>query len=309
MKEISLMEERAIYRDDFRVRGYVFGKGERAACVVGPMRGNEFQQQYICARLIERLEQIEEAGEIADGISILVVPNVNSYSMNTRKRFWTIDNTDINRMFPGGNDWETTQRIAHVLLSKIEDYRNGILLSSYYASGTFLSHVKILKTDRDYTEQAKDFGMPYVVLRNPRPFEKGTLNYNWQIKGCNAFSLYSTATSQIDRNSAHFVMTSILRFFKKQGLIKTEILGGYSTEILSQDEKILSIRTAKAGFFEPKVKVGFEVEQGDLLAEIRSPYDNKVIEEVKAPNAGVVFFMYSDPLAYSHSSVFKLILK
>ena len=32
--------------------------------------------------------------------------------MNIGKRFWSADNTDINRMFPGYNLGETTQRIA-----------------------------------------------------------------------------------------------------------------------------------------------------------------------------------------------------
>ncbi len=46
------------------------------------------------------------------GHKILILPSINLYSMNIQKRFWSTDNTDINRMFPGYCLGETTQRIA-----------------------------------------------------------------------------------------------------------------------------------------------------------------------------------------------------
>ena len=46
MEKKVLFEIKALYRDDFRVTGYSFGEGERSACIVGSMRGNENQQIY-----------------------------------------------------------------------------------------------------------------------------------------------------------------------------------------------------------------------------------------------------------------------
>ena len=42
MKEISVIDSPALYRDNYRVRGFVFGSGKKSVCVVGPMRGNEY---------------------------------------------------------------------------------------------------------------------------------------------------------------------------------------------------------------------------------------------------------------------------
>lgn len=112
MKKEVLYEIKAIYRDDFRVTGYTFGEGEKALCIVGSMRGNENQQLYCCSRLVARLRQLEEEGRLIPGKQILVIPCANPYSINTKKRFWCTDNTDINRMFPGYALGETTQRIA-----------------------------------------------------------------------------------------------------------------------------------------------------------------------------------------------------
>ena len=47
-----------------------------------------------------------------DTRTLMVIPCCNPYSVNVKKRFWSIDNTDINRMFPGydkgGDDAENS---------------------------------------------------------------------------------------------------------------------------------------------------------------------------------------------------------
>ena len=112
MKKEVIYEIKSLYRDDFRVTGYEFGEGEKSVCIVGNTRGNEIQQLYVCSQLVKRLKKKEQEGKIKKGHKILVIPSVNTYSTNIQKRFWTTDNTDINRMFPGYDVGETTQRIA-----------------------------------------------------------------------------------------------------------------------------------------------------------------------------------------------------
>ena len=56
------------------------------------------------------------------------------------------------------------------------------------------------------------------------------------------------------------------------------------------------------------MKVGFEVEKGDLLAEIHNPYTDEVTAQIKSPSCGVVYFMHSTPMTYGHTAVIKLII-
>lgn len=35
------------YRGEYEIQGFSYGSGDKAACIVGAMRGNEFQQLYI----------------------------------------------------------------------------------------------------------------------------------------------------------------------------------------------------------------------------------------------------------------------
>lgn len=73
----------------------------------------------------------------------MAIPCVNYYSMNIGKRFWAMDNTDINRMFPGYDQGETTQRIADGLFREIKDYEFGIQLASFYQPGNFLQELDL----------------------------------------------------------------------------------------------------------------------------------------------------------------------
>ena len=122
MRIETIFKMKSPYRDDFRIDGYWFGSGEKTVAIVGAMRGDEIQQQYICARIVEALKEAELRGKIADGKSILVIPSCNPFSMNVSKRFWAMDGTDINRMFPGYDKGETTQRIAAAVFEYIKDF-------------------------------------------------------------------------------------------------------------------------------------------------------------------------------------------
>lgn len=47
METKELFRMKSNYREDMLVQGYRFGKGEKAACIAGAVRGNEIQQLYI----------------------------------------------------------------------------------------------------------------------------------------------------------------------------------------------------------------------------------------------------------------------
>ncbi len=308
MKKVIVYELKGLYRDHFRVTGYVFGKGEKSVCIVGSMRGNEVQQLYCCARLVRKLKQMEAEGKIADGCSVLVIPCVNPYSINTQKRFWPVDNTDINRMFPGFCLGETTQRIADGLFQVISEYRFGIQFTSFYMPGEFMPHVRMMSTGFEDQELARQFGMPYVVLRQVRPYDTTTLNYNWQIWETQAFSMYTTTTTRVDKNSAGEAIRGILTFMHKQGIIEYHGHDGYQSCVV-RDVDMVSVRTMAAGLFDSLVSVGAEVERGQILARIIDAYEGEVMEELTAPVDGIVFFMHGEPLTYSNTAVFKLVVR
>lgn len=308
MERKVLFEIEGLYRDDFRVTGFVFGEGEPELCVVGSMRGNENQQLFACSQLIKKLTELEEKGRMLPGKQILVIPCVNPYSMNIKKRFWSIDNTDINRMFPGYSEGETTQRIAAGVFEAVKDYPFGIQFASFYMPGAFVPHVRMMKTGYENVKLAQQFGLPYVVLHEPRPFDTTTLNYNWQIWETNAFSIYTTNTVRLDKESANRAVEAILNFMSKQGMINYHGYDGYISQVIESDD-FVSVRANQAGFFEAYVKPGEEVVKGQVLARIWDTYLGTLRSALYAPVPGTVAFVQDEPMTYENTAVLKLIKK
>ncbi|MCR5100695.1 MAG: succinylglutamate desuccinylase/aspartoacylase family protein [Butyrivibrio sp.] len=306
MKINELYSFKGLYRDDFRVQGYEFGEGEKTVCIVGSLRGNEYQQIYVCSQIIARLKEIEERGGIKRGMSIMVIPCANPYSVNIKKRFWSIDNTDINRLFPGYDKGETTQRVAAGIFECIKDYKYGIQFASFYMPGYFVPHVRMMKTGNENVELARKFGLPFVVLHRPRPFDTATLNYNWQIWNTEAFSIYTSSTEKIETVSARQGVNAVLRFLSKEGIIDNKNSVGDNSRVI-ESSNFINIRASKAGFLSPLLRAGEKVLQGEILANVTNPYTSEILQTVKAPCDGIIAFSYDSPLAYQNTALFKII--
>ena len=306
MRKRVIYQMDGLYRDDFRITGYEFGEGENAVCIVGSSRGNEVQQIYCCAKLVKKFRQLETEGRIKEGHKILIIPSMNPYSMNIKKRFWPTDNTDINRMFPGYDLGETTQRIADGVFREISEYRYGIQFTSFYMPGDFVPHVRLMEEGYSKTELAEQFGLPYVVVRKVRPYDTATLNYNWQVWNTQAFSLYTMATERINPNGAGQAVLAVLNFLFAQGIVQYHGPSLIKPKIVS-DTELIPVRTSESGIFEPLVKAGETVAMGQPLANIIHPYESELIETLYAPIDGKVFFIHNEPLTYANTAVIKLV--
>ena len=294
------------YRGDLNVRAYRFNKGEKSCCIVGALRGNEIQQLYVCSKLIKALSELEKQCRISYGHQITVIPCVNPFSLNIGKHFWSSDNRDINRDFPGDGDGQPTQRIADSLMKNVSGYQYGIQFTSFYIHGDFIPHVRMMETGRENTGLANLFGLPYVVKRSPKPFDKNTLNYNWQLSGTEAFSVYTNETEDIDEQSAEQAVGSVLRFLSRMGIIKYHCHGGYMATILEEDS-LMPVKSSFGGIYRRVKHPGDEVTQGEVMAEILDPYENTVKERVKAPCNGVVFFAHKSPIVCESTVVYRII--
>lgn len=306
MKQEILYTLDTPYRQRMEIEGFRFGGGEKACAIVGGIRGNEVQQMYVCARLVQAFRRLEEQKDILPGNEILVIPCVNRFSMNVGQRFWPLDDTDINRMFPGYDQGETTQRIAAALFEAVKGYRYGIHFASFYLPGDFVPHVRIMNTGYQTASLGNLFGLPYVVMRTPKPIDTTTLNYNWQIWESNAFSLYTRDTDRIDEASAQQAVSAVLRYLSRVGVVKYNCHSGYMSTVINEST-LAPVLTPTGGIFRPKKVPGDPVEYGEVIGEILDPLTAELSAPVTATTSGVVFFATDKPLVLEHEIAFKLI--
>lgn len=310
MRKETIFRMKSTYRDDFRIEGYWFGSGEKTACIVGPMRGDEVQQQYVCSQIVKALQEKESRGEIAEGQSILVIPSCNPFSMNVGRRFWAMDSTDINRMFPGYDQGETTQRIAAAIFKHIEGFKYGMQLASFYVPGEFVPHVRMLSTGYEDVANARLFGFPYITTRKPLPFDTTLLNYNWQIWNTSSFSIYAGQTDRIDPQTSQQAVDAVMRFLYNTEILVSQddslvVSPGYSS-VLIDEETLTSVTSHHAGIYVRKRVAGDRVQPGEVLAQILHPYDGRILEDVRSEKGGVVFFSHHRPMVYQNALLYRI---
>ncbi|MCR5213656.1 MAG: succinylglutamate desuccinylase/aspartoacylase family protein [Eubacterium sp.] len=316
MRQKTLFSYEAPFSGEHNIYGFIYGAGsysdpihsEKSAAIVGAMRGNEHQQLYICSKLSARLARLEEEGDIVPGKSVMIIPSVNYSALNAHHKFWLSDDSDINREFPGNPEGQATSRLAYSLMQELSKFTYGIHFPSYYMRGRFIPHVRMMKTGHESTNLANLFGLPFVMLAEPRAFDSGTLHYNWQLSGTEAFSLYSGGTERINEEYAEVAVSAVLRFLSRMGVIRYNSMGGNISTLMDEDD-MLSIRSEAAGFFKRMRNVNVEVSKGDLLAEIIDPMDGHILSEVRSPIDGIVFYQQDAPLIYQNAVIFRIIKK
>ena len=321
MLEEGILSLELPYRDPLDVRAFSFGidasgkalgRGgaidslERSLCVVAGIRGDEIMQTFVCALLVEQLERMERAKALTRGKLIQVIPCANPASMGIGRRFWPLDKTDINRMFPGADDGETTQRIAAAVFDALKGFEYGIQLASYYVPGDFIPHVRIIKTGYEDVETARLFGMRYVTTYQPRPFDTTLLNYNWQLWNTKAFSIYAGKTSQVDLTAGTETVDAILRMMSRTGIVTTSLVGAAYESIVLDESALQHVKARHAGILLRLVNAGNRVHPGQSLAHIIHPYNGQVLNDVKAMDEGMVFFAHNRPVMLQNALLFKI---
>lgn len=307
MTEQLIMTIETPYRQPLEVKGWQFGNPDiQSLAVMGALRGNEIQQMCICALLIQALKGLEETGDLATDCGVLVVPCANQFSMNVGRRFWAADNSDINRMFPGYELGETTQRIAARLFDALTGFQYGVHLPSTYISGDYPTHVRIMQTGYDHPEESEDFDLPFVVLRQPHPYDTTTLNYNWQIWDTQAVSLYTRATDEVDLAAARQATEAIIHFMGAKGMLKRTRPPRCKPETF-REERLVNVLTTCGGLFLRSHNPEDRVEPGEVLATVVDPCSGETLENVRATVAGRIFFARRAQLICGHEVAFRIL--
>lgn len=149
-------------------------------------------------------------------------------------------------------------------------------------------------------------GLPYVYLRKVRPFDTGTLNYNWQIFGTKAFSFYSGKVGEIDENITGMTIRSVVRFLTSVGICKGIVKPNEAVRVITQED-MMPVSVNFGGLLLPVKKVGDTVTAGELLGCVVDPYDATVRQKLYAPARGWVFYVDKNPFVYEGSAVYRVL--
>ncbi len=305
MKRLEILNFKSPNRAPLKVEGFLFGEDSKgpSIAIVGAMSGDHINQLYVASRLVEYLRQKEEEGKISG--KILVIPAINSYALNMGEKFWPLDKTDINMMFPGYKEGETTQRIAAELFEALQGYQYGLILEGRRDQGMCLPYVKIIQSGYEDLDAAKELGMRFIHYRPYSPIETVMLQYNWQLWGTKAMSVVFGKNGTIDSNTSEEVHGALVRFMSKRGMLDLKIFDGYESNVIGADD-ITVLKASRAGIFDSGTKCGTQVQKGEVLGRITDALSGEKLEKIIAPCDGIVTCQYAHPLIFQNSIAFRI---
>jgi len=306
MKRFDIVTLESPNRAPLRIEGFLFGEENTqgpSIAIVGAMSGDHINQLYVASALVEYLRLKEEEGKIIG--KILVIPAVNAYALNMGEKNWPLDKTDLNMMFPGYHQGETTQRIAARLFDTLKGYEYGVILEGRRDQGMCLPYVKLIQSGYEDLECAKDLGIGFIHYRPYDPVETAMLQYNWQLWETKAFSIVFGKNGAIDQNDSDEVHTALVRFLSKRGLLEHTVFEGRTSNIIDPHTMRL-LKASRSGIFISKVRCGAHVDKGEKLGKIIDALSGERREDILSPCEGIVTCQYSHPLIFQNSIAFRI---
>ena len=310
MAEKVLFDMPAPLRENFDIPYHDIGPQEQAprAAFVAGLHGNELNGVFVLARLADLLRQAESGESKGYRLRkrVVVVPAVNVFGVNTGSREWPFDKTDINRMFPGHSEGETTQRIAYAVITATMNAHYRVDIHSSNLDFEELPQVRLYEPNEDERSNAFKFGLPAIVERPINKIFTSTIGHAWRWHGGENFVIQAGLAGNLQLIHCDRLFQSLVRF-----LIHLEILEGKPPETdetthLYGLEETFPIISDCAGLFVSHMPVGRWVLAGETLGYLYDAFQGRVLEEIKTPVAGQVSGLRRQPLLYEGDLVARI---
>ncbi len=307
----SLLSMTAPLRDPFSIPFHEFGpSGEPPRLALGAgLHGNELNGIFVLSRLAEFLRRIADgtrAGQALHG-RIVVVPAVNVLGVNTGSRRWPFDKTDINRMFPGYDAGETTQRIAHAVLqaTRMAHYRMDVHSSN--ADFEEVPQVRLYEPSEDERGTAMLFGLPAVIERRTDQVFTSTLGHAWRGHGGENFVIQAGRAGDLQLPHCERLFRALVAFLHHTGLVSGVALAAedQDTHYFRRDQT-LPLVSDHAGLFVSPHPVGVWLQAGALIGEVYDGFSGELQAAVHAPVAGMLSGIRRQPLLYEGDLIARL---
>ncbi|MBU0631805.1 succinylglutamate desuccinylase/aspartoacylase family protein [bacterium] len=308
MKKIEILKIDSLNRAPLIIEGYLFEGSDPDApsvAIVGAMEGKTIIPLYTASKLVDFLKNgIDDSSKILG--NILVIPSINHYALNINERFWPLDKTDINMMFPGYDQGETTQRIAKKVFDALEGYTHGIILKTRNDLSTCMPYIKLFQSGYEDLKDAKKFGFRIIHHKELKPTDTVSLQYNWQLWGTKAYSIICPNVNHVNTATSNEVLEGVINFLSKKKIIKYKLLSGYQSTIIRKPD-IEIIKTPKSGIFIPTKKIGAYVAKDEMIGKIVHSLEGEVVHRIFAPCNGLIACHYKNALIFENAVAFRVV--
>jgi predicted deacylase len=258
------------------------------------VHGDELNGIEIIRRLISQKKFNLKKG------TVIAVPMVNVYGVVQQSRYMP-DRRDLNRCFPGSPQGSLAGRLAHTFLNEIVKHCDyGIDLHTGAIHRSNLPQIRADLSDNETKILAQEFGVPVILNAN---IIDGSLR-GAALKNKTKVLLYEAGEAlRFDEFSIRAGMKGITNVLKHLDMLRktSDPKKKKTAPFIANSSQWL--RANASGIVNHCVALGSQVKEGDVLAEIGSPY-GEIISKVIANRAGIVVGQQNIPLVQEGEAMF-----
>jgi predicted deacylase len=282
--------------------------------VIAGVHGCEYASMAGVRRWLRDLERQELRGRVR------AVPVLNVTAFAARSPFVVPeDGKNLNRCFPGDPDGTLAQRLAHAAFTQliagadaVVDAHAGDLPEvlepfAMYSAGPAEARAR---------ELAVGYGLRYVVRQQPEPGQSGPGQSGPGQSGPNHPGLDQPLGGTTSSAAAAIGVPAVIAEAGGCGLMQSEavelhvrglyrvldLLGMARGGAYWEDDRppayldqFLWLHCDRAGWWEPRARVGEHVGEGQVLGTVTSLDGSQVQEEIRSPADGTLLFLTASP--------------
>jgi predicted deacylase len=238
---------------------------------------------------------------------VIVVPAVNVLGVNTRSRRWPFDGTDINRMFPGYDAGETTQRVAHAVLELTRPARRRIDVHSSNLDFEELPQVRLYEPSEAERASARLFGLPAVIERPTPSVFTTTIGHAWRGCGGENFVIQAGSAGGLQQEHCEQVFRALVAFLSRTGVVEGVSLAAEDEIVHHFDlQQTFPLFSDHAGIFVPRCAVGRWLVAGAVIGDVYDGFDGEPCAELRAPMGGLLSGIRRQPLLFQGDLVARI---
>jgi len=263
--------------------------GPHLALIAG-VHGCEYSSIAAVTRFMRELDTTELAG------SITAVPVVSMQSFRRRSAFVVPeDGKNLNRCFPGTYDGTYADALARAIFDELIapadaliDLHSGDLVEALEPFAIYEASA----VEERSRAMAIAFGLPYVVREVPDGALAGMTCGAAARAGVPAIIAEAGGCGRLEEDAVRMLVDGVRNVLRSLEMLPgppeppradMRAVGGYEW-----------LYSRAAGWWESTVSAGDEVEEDGVLGRLLTLHGD-VIEEIRAPRAGVVLFLTTSP--------------
>jgi len=257
--------------------------------LTGGNHGDEYEGPIALMKLLQRLPQTTIRGRI------IVVPSLNFPAFLAGKRTSPIDQANMNRVFPGKRDGTITELIAHYVDTEL--FPRADVVFDIHSGGQSFNHLPTLliyppddaAKRTDYLRLVHSFAAPHAMVMDLLGEDRtygAAVERHGKVFLCGEFGGYGTCNPE----GLSIVEEGLARLLHTLGIMPDEAVPAprFDTEYLRVKGHKDYVFSPVTGVFEPTVKLGDLVKNGQVAGRVFNPHSPWVAPlELKFASDGI----------------------